>query len=133
MSDDIARRERTGRGTDEERAAEPRKWPRTTRFGLSELGGIAARAYLDTIVAARAEQGRRSFDAARSTWAETHRIQPEDGLYLREMVAGPVTLIELVERLEGCGPERRDCIAALDRLVSAGLVSPIERRSTEHR
>jgi hypothetical protein len=99
-----------------------RRWPRSQRFSLSETGTSAASSYLSTIIASRTAEGRASYDAARASWATEFRIQPDDGLYLAEIRTGPVTLGQLVDALETCGKTRKDAIAAVERLVDAGLV-----------
>jgi hypothetical protein len=104
-----------------------RKWPRSQRFALSEKGAAAAEAYMATIVASRAEGGRGAYDAARDAWAKQYGIQPNDGLYLAEIKNGVVRLEHIVAALETCGEVRKDAIAALERLLDAGLLS-----STEH-
>jgi hypothetical protein len=53
-------------------------------------------------------------------------LRPDDGVYLVELRAGSATLIEIVEGLNGCGLNRADALAALGRLVDAGLVTPAE-------
>jgi hypothetical protein len=99
------------------------KWPRTQRFTLSPRGLDAEAQYREQIVASRVNSGRASFDAARAEWAKNHAIQADDGLYLAEVAAGPVNLQQIVGALETCGKNRLDAIAAIERLISAGLVS----------
>lgn len=77
---------------------------------------------MSAIVASRSAEGRAAFDAARASWAAELRIQPDDGLYLSEIRGGAVTLGQLVEALDSCGKTRKDAIAAVERLVDAGLV-----------
>ena len=103
--------------------AAPRpKWTRSQRFQLSSQGREAAHTYREVIVASRAEAGRRSFDAARDGWAARFCLEPADGLYLGELLAAPRTLPELAEALDGCGPQRGDVRAALERLVLVRMV-----------
>lgn len=106
----------------EERKAK-RRWPRTQRFVLSERGVSAAQAYMDDIVASRSAEGRSSYDAARTKWAQTYAIEPNDGLYLAEIKAGPIRLEHILAALESCGETRKDAIAALERLLDAGLIT----------
>lgn len=102
-----------------------RRWPRSEQFQLSESGKVAAQSYLDVIVASRAEEGRRSFDDARQGWATQHGVPAEDGLSLRELVGGALTLTDLSDRLDGCGPDRKQVKEGLERLLEAGLVEPV--------
>lgn len=98
------------------------RWPRSQRFSLSETGRAAEAAYRATIVAARAQEGRASYDAARTAWATAHGIEPDDGLYLGELASGPKTLQQLAEALETCGKTRDDARPALGRIFDAGLI-----------
>jgi hypothetical protein len=99
------------------------KWSRSQRFELSRSGREAAESYREGIVAARADPGRRSFDAARDGWAERLALEPADGLYLGELKAGPRTLDEITNALDGCGPERAEVRKAFVRLVKLGIVT----------
>jgi hypothetical protein len=103
-----------------------RRWPRSEQFQLSEAGRLAAQSYLDVIVASRAEEGRRSFDDARQGWSTQHGVPAEDGLSLRELVASPLTLSDLSDKLDGCGPDKKQVKEGLERLLEAGLVLPVE-------
>jgi len=47
-----------------------RRWPRSQRFALTDKGRDAEASYRSSIVSSRSQEGRASFDAARSTWAE---------------------------------------------------------------
>jgi len=107
-----------------------RRWQRSEKFQLSELGETAAKAYLDGIVASRSEEGRQSFDEARARWAAEHsvaehNVAAEDGLSLRELVNAPLTLAELTQALDGYGPDAKAVKAGLIRLLDAGLVAPV--------
>lgn len=77
---------------------------------------------MSAIIASRTAEGRASFDAARASWAAEFHVQPDDGLYLAEIRGGAVTLGQIVEALETAGKTRKDAIAAVERLVDAGLV-----------
>ncbi len=98
-------------------------WSRSHRFTISGRGSEAEAAYRDLIVASRSQEGRASFDSARADWAKSFNLHPDDGLYLAEVGAGPVRLHEIVEALESCGKNRKDAIAAMERLVELGLIS----------
>ena len=102
-----------------------RRWQRSEKFQLSDVGAIAAQAYLDGIVASRSEEGRQSFDDARARWATDHGVAAEDGLSLRELVTAPLTLAELTQALDGYGPDAKAVKAGLIRLLDAGLVAPV--------
>ncbi len=99
-----------------------RRWPRSQRFSLSQLGIDAEAAYRSAIVAARAEEGRAAFDAARTAWAEGLQAQPDDGLYLGEIRQAAMNLQQIVDALETCGKTRTDALKALERLEDLGLV-----------
>lgn len=100
------------------------RWPRSQKFMLSPRGDEVELAYRATIVASREQAGRGSFDSARALWAKSNNLQPDDGLYLAEVRSGPVTLQQIIEALETCGKTRRDAIAAMERLVDAGMITP---------
>lgn len=99
------------------------RWPRSQRFTLSPTGAEAERSYRELIVASRSTSGRASFDAARTEWAKALSLQPDDGLYLAEVAAGPIGLSKIIEALETCGKTKKDAITAVERLVDAGLIS----------
>jgi hypothetical protein len=92
---------------------------------LSTTGTEAELSYRELIVASRAQAGRASFDAARASWAGTYRLQADDGLYLAEVAPGGVNLTQIIAALEACGKTRPDAIAAMERLLDAGLIAPI--------
>jgi hypothetical protein len=100
-----------------------RRWSRSQRFSLSPTGADAEADYRSTIVASRAQEGRASFEAARTLWAATLGLQPDDGAYLAELRKGPITLGDLVDALDTSGKTRQDAQSALGRLVDGGLVS----------
>jgi hypothetical protein len=100
-----------------------RRWPRSQRFALTNTGRDAEASYRSSIVSSRTQEGRASFDAARSTWAESFRLLPDDGLYLGEVASGPTNLEQIVKALEACGKTRKDALTALERLFDAGLIS----------
>jgi hypothetical protein len=107
-------------GTD---SAAPRtKWNRSQRFRLSPAGRKAGLNYREVIVASRAEAGRKSFDGARTEWAAQLGLEPTDGLYLGELLDAPRTIPEIAESLEGCGPQRSEVRAAVERLVQARMI-----------
>ncbi len=99
-------------------------WPRGQRFVLTPQGSQVESDYREKIVASRVASGRESFDTARTAWASTHRLQPDDGLYLAELAKGPVNLTQVVDSLFDCGKSKSDAITALKRLIESGLVAP---------
>ena len=56
-----------------------RRWPRSQRFALTDKGRDAEASYRSSIVCSRSQEGRASFDAARSTWTEFFPLLPDDG------------------------------------------------------
>lgn len=98
------------------------RWPRSQRFEISAKGREAEEKYGELIAASRAEEGRKSFDAARDAWASAWSMQPADGLYLGELKAAPRTLEELDLALRDCGVTRREIKGGIERLMTAGLV-----------
>ena len=97
------------------------------RFSLAPAGRIAEASYRSHIVTSRARPGRRSFDAARSAWATSLGLEPDDGVYLGELLPGAVNLSKIVAALTVCGKKRTDAMAALARLMDAGLILRAER------
>jgi len=98
------------------------KWSRSQRFRLTPAGRQAGDAYRRDIVASRVEAGRNSFDAARSEWAARLSLEPTDGLYLGELLEAPRTIPEIVASLDGCGPQRAEVRAAIERLVQLRMM-----------
>jgi len=102
---------------------------RQQRFTLQPAGRTAEKAYRSTIVASRERPGRAAFDEARTAWATSHGLHPDDGAYLGELrTACPVQLSALVESMRVCGKNRDDAVAALGRLVDGGFVSCVGGR-----
>jgi hypothetical protein len=102
------------------------KWTRSQRFQLSSEGRAAARTYREGIVAARGDEGRRSFDAARVEWAARLALEPNDGLFLAELLDAPRTIPELAAALDGCGPARAEVREVVQRLVNVRMVEAVE-------
>ena len=98
------------------------KWSRSQRFRLTPAGREAGRAYRQDIVASRVEAGRKSFDAARAEWAARLALEPTDALYLVELLEAPRTIPEIAASLDGCGPQRSDVPAAIERLVQLRMM-----------
>jgi len=98
------------------------KWNRSQRFQLSPRGRQACHDYRWSIVASRVEAGREAFDRAQAQWAARLSLEPADGLYLCELAEAPRTLPEIAAALDGCGPERGDVHAAVERLVQVQMV-----------
>ena len=108
--------------SDNESGTPRTKWSRSQRFRLTPAGREAGRAYRQDIVASRAEAGRKSFDAARAEWAARLALEPTDGLYLGELLEAPRTIPEIAASLDGCGPQRGDVRAAIERLVDVRMM-----------
>jgi hypothetical protein len=106
-----------------------RRWPRSQQFTLTDKGREAEASYRSSIVSSRTQEGRASFDAARSTWAKSFRLLPDDGLYLGELADGPINLGKIVEALQACDKTRQDALTALERLFDAGLISTASQAS----
>ena len=93
------------------------RWPRSQRFQLSPAGREAGADYRAAIVASRAESGRRSFETAGTDWAARLSLVPADALYLGELQDGPRTVEQIALALDGCGPQRSEVRATVERLV----------------
>lgn len=100
-----------------------RKWPRSQRFTLSEKGMAAEQEYRTSIERARDQGGRAAFEAARTTWATTYKVEPDDGAYLGELRGGPHQVAKIVDALYTSGKTRPEAYEALERLLDAGLLS----------
>ena len=101
------------------------RWPRSQRFQLSPAGREAGADYRAAIVASRAESGRRSFETAGTDWAARLSLVPADALYLGELQDGPRTVEQIALALDGCGPQRSEVLAAVERLVQLGMVEAV--------
>jgi hypothetical protein len=104
-----------------------RRWPSSERFVLSARGAAVEARYRADIVTARATGGRESFDAARSAWCESYRLEPDDGAYLGELRRGAVSLARIHAELAQCGQTRKRAVEAMTRLLDLGLVEPAPR------
>ena len=91
-------------------------------FSLTSAGRAAEASYRSQIVTSRVRAGRASFDEARAAWATPLGLQPDDGAYLGELRGGALNLGKITAALAVCGKKRIDTIAALERLLDAGLV-----------
>jgi hypothetical protein len=103
---------------------EGRRWPRGQKFTISTSGLRADDAYRAAVLTARAA-GRSALDAALAAWATPHGVLPGDGVVLGELRATRRGLSELARTVEACGIEEREVRAAVDRLVTAGLVDAV--------
>ena len=108
--------------TDNESGTPRTKWSRSQRFRLTPAGRDAGQSYRQDIVASRVEAGRKSFDAARAEWAARLALEPTDALYLVELLEAPRTIPEIAASLDGCGPQRSDVPAAIERLVQLRMM-----------
>ena len=98
------------------------RFPARRPFTLAPTGRAAEASYRAVIVAARQRPGRTAFDAARVEWAEELGLEPDDGIYLGELLIAPRSVHQLTEALVICGKSRSDTMAAVGRLVDAGLI-----------
>lgn len=102
-----------------------KKWHRTQRFGLSSTGSAAGAQYREMIIAARESEGRGAFDAARTAWAQTTKLDPGDGAFLGELLEGPLTIDQLFRALDACGTTRDETRSAVDRLAAGGYLETL--------
>jgi len=100
---------------------------RTVRFRLSTRGRSIEAAYRSRVDVTRGPTRRTEFESARSEWASSHGLEPDDGVYLAELRGGALTLKQLGEELAVCGQKRDMISAVLLRLVSRGLVERVAR------
>lgn len=98
-----------------------RRWPRSQRFSLSNLGRSAAAAYRQHIVGAGG-RGHGAFAEASTSWATRFALLPDDGIYLSEIAERPLTVSQLGEALAICSQSTSDVKRCLERLLGAGLV-----------
>ncbi len=54
-------------------------------------------------------------------------LEPDDGVYLGELLPGAMNLSKIVAALMVCGQKRTDAMAALGRLLDAELILQAER------
>lgn len=97
-------------------------WQGTTRFALSPKGITAVELYRLHALGTPPRVGLY-FESMRKDWAESRRLHHDDTLYLGEILGGAKTLEGIVEALRACGREPDDSLAALSRLLDAGLIS----------
>ncbi len=102
-----------------------KKWARGQRFALSTTGTEAGAQYRSMIVEARNTEGRGAFDAARTAWAESTRLDPGDGAFLGELLDGALTIDQLFSALDACGTTREETRAAVTRLAGAGYLEAL--------
>lgn len=96
--------------------------PRSARFCLSSTGRTTEAAYRSGVARARGPDRRALFESERSQWALAHRLEPDDGVYLVELVLRPLTLAQLGEGLAICSQTRDMVKRAVERLVERGYV-----------
>src|SRR5260370_19055718 len=100
-----------------------KRWPRSQQFRLSAKGAEAQATYREMLHGEReGSGGRSSFDSARASWAKPLALEPSDGLYLGELEAGPKTIEEKVQALDGCGSGRPGVQGAHRRVDTARRV-----------
>lgn len=101
-----------------------KRWPRGQRFQLTPAGVDCEAAHASAVRDARA-QGRAALEAAQQRWAEARGIAPSDGVVLAELRAGRRSLAEISIALDGCGLDKAQVKASLDRLVEKQLAEPL--------
>lgn len=89
---------------------------------LSAPGRTIAAAYRTQIRAVPGQGVHGAFESACDAWAQQHDLRPEDGMYLSEIAAGPITIAELGVALAVCSQSRAAVAEHVERLVKAGLV-----------
>jgi hypothetical protein len=105
--------------------AEKVRFGRAQKFRLSPKGTEAEQAYTAMIEAAKEGSGRAQFDAARAAWGGPLGLSSEDGLFLVEFGQGARTIPEAVRSLEGCGTTAKEVKAAVERLLTIGMLEPL--------
>jgi hypothetical protein len=66
-----------------------------------------------------------AFEGARSEWARSHGLEPDDGAYLVELSARALTLKQLGEALAVCSQSREMVLLTIRRLVARGFVRQV--------
>ncbi len=97
-------------------------WQSATQFALSPEGITAVELYRSCAVGSPPRVGPY-FEGVRRFWAESQRLHHDDTIYLGEVLGGAKTVEGIVEALRACGRERDHSLAALRRLLDAGLIS----------
>jgi len=101
------------------------RFGRAQKFRLSPKGTEAAQSYAAMIEAAKDGTGRAQFDAARAAWGAPLGLSAEEGLFLVEFSEGPRTIPEAVRSLESCGTTAKEVKAAVERLLTNGMLEPL--------
>lgn len=105
------------------------RWAKGQRFELSPTGDLAVRNYRVALASAHVVGGRHAFDDACARWAARHALPVEDAVGLCEIASIPLTITELVDRLDGYGPTAKSLRATVERLVERGFVVLAARRA----
>jgi hypothetical protein len=101
-----------------------RRWARGQKFTLTAAGAEACAAHQAAVLESRSS-GRSALDAALAGWAAPLGVQPRDGFALPELRDQRRGLAELARALESAGIEASEVRAAIDRLVTAGIVEAV--------
>lgn len=107
-----------------------RRWARGQKFTLTLAGAAAEAERQDAVLSARAS-GRAALDSALAAWAAPRGLLPGDGVILPELRGQRRGLTELSRALESAGIEPDEVRAAVDRLVTAGMVEAIPLASQQ--
>jgi hypothetical protein len=101
------------------------RWPRGQKFTLSAAGVEADVAYRGAVLDARA-MSRAALEGALAAWAAPRQVAAGDGVVLGELRTKPSGLADLARALEDAGTSAAEVRAAVDRLVKAGLLDPVQ-------
>jgi len=97
-------------------------WQSATRFALSPHGITAVELYRSYAVGTPPRVGPY-FGGRAPVLGGVAGVDHDDTIYLGEILGGAKTVDGIVEALRACGRERDQSLAALRRLLDAGLIS----------
>lgn len=102
------------------------RWAPRQRFGASEQGRAALGAYGECIAQyqARVQKDRRELERLQQGWAETWKVLSIDAVVLVEFAEKERLPREVQAALDDCGTSLREVQASIDRLFTAGLLTP---------
>ncbi|HEY3452105.1 MAG TPA: hypothetical protein VGK67_37525 [Myxococcales bacterium] len=93
---------------------------------MTEAGRAALAAYQESIALYQThiDKDRGDMDRLQKGWAETYKVTPPDATILGEFSKKDLLPREVQSALDDCGTTLREVQAAVDRLYTAGLLSP---------
>jgi hypothetical protein len=100
---------------------EKRKWTPTQCFAISPRGREAEAAYRYAVEKKKAFDARGGSESGRAAWARTFGIEPDDGAFLKTVLSKPLNFDGMLGAVAG-GKSRQDVLAAVGRLIQAGLI-----------